>query len=269
MGYPAARRRPIRELTDLRGALTRQRLDRAHERIERGQLPELGEFDLINGLTGIGVYLLQAHNTGLLRDVLSHLVRLVVEPVTVDDQKLPGWWTGNGPTDRPSTDWPGGHSNLGLAHGISGPAMLKASTMSLGVAVPSHADAIARICAELDQWRCGNTGRSWWPGIISPAEWKTGTVSQPGPQRPSWCYGTPGLARAQQLAALALGDPQRQRMAEGALAGCLADEEQLAQLSDASLCHGWAGLVQTARRAAADAGSASELATLLRWRESE
>ncbi|MGH3857974.1 MAG: lanthionine synthetase LanC family protein [Pseudonocardiaceae bacterium] len=183
MGYPAARRRPIRELTDLRGALTRQRLDRAHERIERGQLPELGEFDLINGLAGIGVYLLQAHNTGLLRDVLSHLVRLVVEPVTVDDQKLPGWWTGNGPTDRPSTDWPGGHSNLGLAHGISGPAMLKASTMSLGVAVPSHADAIARICAELDQWRCASTGRSWWPGIISPAEWKTGLVSQPREHR--------------------------------------------------------------------------------------
>jgi lantibiotic biosynthesis protein len=71
--------------------------------------------------------------------------------------------------------------------------------------------------------------------------------------RPSWCYGTPGLARAQQLAGLALGDPGRYRLAEQALAGCLADERQLAQLSDASLCHGLAGVLQTTWRVAADA----------------
>ena len=99
--------------------------------------------------------------------------------------------------------------------------------------------------------------------MISPSEWKTGTVGQPGPQRPSWCYSTPGLARAQQLAALALGDPPRQRRAENALAGCIADEEQLSQLGDLSLCHGWAGLVHTTRRAAAEAGTDSELAALL------
>jgi hypothetical protein len=99
--------------------------------------------------------------------------------------------------------------------------------------------------------------------MISPAEWKARAVQQPSPRRPSWCYGTPGLARAQQLAALALGDPRRQRHAEDALAECIADEAQLAQLGDASLCHGWAGLVQTTRRVATDAGPDSALATLL------
>ncbi|MGH8910153.1 MAG: lanthionine synthetase LanC family protein [Egibacteraceae bacterium] len=56
-------------------------------------------------------------------------------------------------------------------------------------------------------------------------EWTTHSVQQPGPQRPSWCYGTPGLTRAQQLAALALGDRQRQRQAENALAGCITDDK--------------------------------------------
>ncbi len=242
--------------------LTRHRLDRAHERIERGQLPELREFDLVNGLTGIGVYLLQADDTGLLQDVLSYLVRLV-EPVTVDGWKLPGWWTGNGPADQPSREWPGGHANLGLAHGVAGPLALLASTMTHGVTVPGHAEAIERVEAFLSRWRCGTRSRPWWPGMISLTEWKTGTIGQPGPQRPSWCYGTPGLACAQQLAALALGNPQRQRRAENALAGCIADEEQLSQLGDASLCHGWAGLVQTTPRAVADAGPDSELAALL------
>lgn len=99
--------------------------------------------------------------------------------------------------------------------------------------------------------------------MISRSEWLARTVRQSGPQRPSWCYGTPGLARAQQLAALALADPQRQRRAEEALAGCVADDRQLSQLGDASLCHGWAGLIQTTRRAAGDAGSDSELAAHL------
>jgi hypothetical protein len=99
--------------------------------------------------------------------------------------------------------------------------------------------------------------------MLSRSEWRNRTVRQPGPGRPSWCYGTPGLARAQQLAGLALADPQRQRRAEDALAGCVADDSQLARLGDASLCHGWAGLVQATWSAAADAGSDSELAAHL------
>lgn len=239
--------------------LTRHRLDRAHQRIERGHLPEQREFDLINGLTGIGVYLLQAHHTELLRDVLSYLNRLVA-PVSVDGHELPGWWTSHGPAGRPSTAWPGGHSNLGLAHGIAGPLTLMAMSMRRGITVSGQDETIDRIGAELDQWRCGPADHSWWPGTISPAEWRTRTVRQPGPQRPSWCYGTPGLARAQQLAALALGHRPRQHQAENALAGCIVDETQLAQLADTGVCHGWAGLVQTARRAAADAAPDSALA---------
>jgi hypothetical protein len=42
-------------------------------------------------------------------------------------------------------------------------------------------------------------------------------------------------------------------MAEHALAACLSDPAQLHRLTDAGLCHGWAGLYQTAWRAARDA----------------
>ncbi|MGH3998746.1 MAG: lanthionine synthetase LanC family protein, partial [Pseudonocardiaceae bacterium] len=79
--------------------------------------------------------------------------------------------------------------------------------------------------------------------------------SQPGPARPSWCYGTPGLARAQQLAALARGDQTRQAAAEQALAACVADPTQLARVIDPNLCHGWAGLAATVWHAAADAAT--------------
>ena len=73
--------------------LTRRRLERAHQRIEYGRLPALAEFDLISGLTGIGVYLLHRYRGGdLLQEVLSYLVRLA-EPLKSGGEELPGYWT--------------------------------------------------------------------------------------------------------------------------------------------------------------------------------
>lgn len=228
-------------------AITRIRLDAAHRRIDCGVLPATREFDLISGLTGLGAYLLHWHGEGvLLRDILAYLVRLT-EP---RPDGLPGWWALDGPTG-PGPDWRGGHGNLGMAHGIAGPLALLALTMRRGVTVDGNADAMRRICRWLDQWRCGEPPRAWWPGAITRAEHDQGVPRCRSPYRPSWCYGTPGLARAQQLAALALGDARRQHLTEEVLAWCVADEAQLAQLDDVSLCHGWAGLLHTAWRAGA------------------
>ncbi|MGW1171622.1 lanthionine synthetase C family protein [Streptomyces sp. NPDC002550] len=215
-------------------------------------LPTLGEYDLISGLTGLGTYHLHRGHRTELRDTLAYLVRLT-EPITVDAQPLPGWWTSDSPDLRPSPRWPGGHGNFGLAHGIAGPLTLLATALRHGHTVPGQTQAITRICDWLDHWRTGTSSHAWWPDLITRAEHRRGALQRPGPRRPSWCYGTPGIARAQQLASLALGDRDRQRQAEQALAGCLADDKQLAQLTDASVCHGWAGLIQTVSRAAADA----------------
>ncbi|MER6072763.1 lanthionine synthetase C family protein [Streptomyces sp. NPDC001817] len=241
--------------------LTRHRLKRAHARIDRGALPTLGEYDLISGLTGLGTYHLHRGHRTELRDTLAYLVRLT-EPITIDAQPLPGWWTSDSPDLRPSPRWPGGHGNFGLAHGIAGPLALLATALRHGHAVPGQTLAIIRICGWLDRWRTGTGSRAWWPDLITRAEHRRGEPQRRGPRRPSWCYGTPGIARAQQLAGLALGDRDRQRQAEQALAGCLADDQQLAQLTDAFLCHGWAGLIRTVSRAAADAMD-DELATYL------
>ncbi|WP_351230061.1 lanthionine synthetase C family protein [Streptomyces sp. NPDC002133] len=241
--------------------VTRQRLQAAHKRIDRGELPRLREFDIISGLTGLGAYHL-ARQQPLVRDVVSYLVRLTA-PLRSRGELLPGWWSGDGPELHPSPTWPGGHGNFGLAHGITGPLAFLATCMRRGVTVPGHADAIRYICAALDQWRHGDGEGAWWPETISRDEWKARTVHRHGPGRPSWCYGTPGIARTQQLAALTLGDEPRQRTAEAALAACVTDEQQLAQLTDASLCHGWAGLIRTLQRAAHDAGPDSALAGAL------
>ncbi|WNV83035.1 methyltransferase, FxLD system [Umezawaea sp. Da 62-37] len=261
-GLPAYAR-ALHTLDEHIAHLTRRRLDTAHQRLDDGRPARLREFDLINGLTGIGAYLLHTGHDALLRDVLSYLVRLVCEPIALDGEQLPGWWTGNEPADRPCPQWPGGHANLSIAHGITGPLALLATATISGITVPGDAEAIEQICAVLDRWQRGTRTTPWWPGTINSHDWRTGTTGQTGPQRPSWCYGTPGITRAQQLAGLALGNQRRRRAAENALVSCVTDHQQLSLLDGASLCHGWAGLVQTVHRAADDAGPGSELATLL------
>ncbi|WP_325748078.1 lanthionine synthetase C family protein [Streptomyces sp.] len=244
--------------------MTRLRLQAAHRRIDRGELPQLREYDLISGLTGLGVHLLtRGNHETLLLETLCYLVRLT-EPVAAGHDLLPGWWTGDGPELRPSPRWPGGHGNLGMAHGICGPLAFMSICMRRGITVTGQSEAIRSICTTFDQWCLGSGERPWWPETLSRGEWDT-RMPRRGhrPGRPSWCYGTPGIARARQLAALALGDAPLQHHAEAALAACAIDEQQLAQLTDASLCHGWAGLVRTVQRAAADAGPDSTLSSRL------
>ncbi|MBT8228018.1 MAG: lanthionine synthetase C family protein [Dactylosporangium sp.] len=233
--------------------LTRYRLHQAHQRIAQGRRPALAEYDLILGLTGLGAYLLRRQPHGaLLREVLAYLVRLT-QPLPGHDTGWPGWWTDLDPAGRRSPRYPGGHGNLGMAHGIGGPLALLSLAMRHGVIVDGQTEAIGRICDWLDVWRQDHDHGPWWPEWVTPSEVDRQRLRRPGPGRPSWCYGTPGLARAQQLAGLATGDTARQHLAETALLGCLTNPHQSAQIPDTSLCHGTAGLLQTAWRIAAEA----------------
>jgi hypothetical protein len=149
-----------------------------------------------------------------------------------------------------------------MAHGITGPLTLLALSLRQGIVVDGHTTAIARICAWLDTWEHHAPTGTWWPRTITLSEAHTGQCQQAGPLQPSWCYGTPGITRAQQLAALATGDTTRQLHAEAALLDCLNDPGQLARIIDPSLCHGAAGLLHTTWHTASDAAT-SDLAARL------
>jgi hypothetical protein len=231
----------------------RRRLEAAHRRIDTGRLPELAEFDTIRGLAGYGAYFLRRDPAGTdVRAVLDYCVRLT-EPTTHNGETLPGWWTPTGPSGRPDDRFPGGHANTGMAHGIGGVLALLALAGRRGTTVGGHREAIRTILAWLDCWQ-EETGHGLaWPYWVTRDELRTGRLAPSAPRRPSWCYGTAGLARAQQLAALALGDTTRQINAENALVAALTDPAQLEATTDNGLCHGFAGLAHIAARTADDA----------------
>ena len=139
---PAHLIRARTRLDEVTTRLTQHRLDQAYTRIDRGERPPLAEFDLIQGITGLAVYHLHTHpDATITRQVLAYLVRLTL-PLTDDPDQLPGWWTEQSPHSRLEPAFPGGHLNLGVAHGISAPLAVLSLALMRGIAVSGHTDAI-------------------------------------------------------------------------------------------------------------------------------
>lgn len=235
-------RRAFASLNDATITLTRQRLAAAHARIDRRDPLTMYEFDLVHGLTGLGLYHLHAHpGHPVSHDLVGYLTR-ITEPLG-DHTAQPPWWllSGLGGTTHP--DFPHGHGNIGVAHGISAVIALLAYAILHGHDTPAARNALAALCDWTDHHRHDDPTGTWWPGYVTPD-------TTPRRHRPSWCYGTPGIARAQQLAGLALNDTARQQRAEDALLAVLRDTTQRKRLPEIGLCHGKAGLLQSACRMA-------------------
>jgi lantibiotic biosynthesis protein len=233
--------------------VTADRLAAARRRREAGRLPALAEFDLIQGIAGLTALLLSREETPTLAlDALGYLVSLA-RPVTVDGRELPGWWSPDGP-GRETT--PDGHGNNGVAHGAGGILSALAIGMRTGVHVDGQEAAIEVFASWLETW-----GASWW---ITLPQLSAGAPPQPPPLRPSWCYGTLGIARALQLAGLAAGNDHRRQAAEDAALAALGDPARLARVTDASLCHGWAGILTVTQAIAADSPAPERFAAPVR-----
>ncbi|MEU4656826.1 lanthionine synthetase C family protein [Streptomyces sp. NPDC023723] len=246
--------RALKRLDDATTTVTRRRLDQAHARIASGGTPEMKEFDVIRGLAGLGAYHLKRHpDHPITADVLAYLVRLT-EP-RAQEHELPAWWTGVAPNGDVSPDYPGGHGNFGMAHGIGSVLALLALTLLDGPAAPGTREAVERICAWTDQWLQHNAVGPWWPGFITLDQARRHQVDPALRPRPSWCYGIAGTARAQQLAGMALSDDARRKTAETAMLTTLQNPTQLDALTETGLCHGTAGLLQAAWRMATDAAT--------------
>ncbi|MFI2415700.1 lanthionine synthetase C family protein [Streptomyces sp. NPDC018947] len=229
---------------DVRAAVDRvvdARLAAAHRRRAAGTLPHPAEWDLIRGLTGLAALLLSRQPPApRLPDVLACLVPLA-RPTRGDSRMLPGWWSPVGPDGKTMA---GGHGNNGMAHGIAGPLAVLSLALRAGVNVPGQEEAVGTFATWLDRH-----GTHYWS---TAAHLDAEQPPKADTARQSWCYGQPGIARAQQLAALALGDTTRRQAAEDTVAAILTDPLQLARITDSTLCHGWAGLLTLTRAVAAD-----------------
>lgn len=238
-------------------------------RIEAGRASgTYREYDLFTGATGIGRYLLArgAVADPALTAVLTHLTAVTAPLTLPTGARVPGWWLARPPPaaerlrsgrdDRGSSGMAGtGHADLGLAHGIPGPLAVLALAWRAGARVPGQDRAISRIV----RWLLANrdtdptTGTRYWPAVVT-SPWPRPDQAGPLRGRSGWCYGTAGVARAVQLAGLALDRPEWTVAAREAIHGVLSQLEREERIVDAAICHGWAGLLHLARLVELDSG---------------
>lgn len=244
-------------------AIARLRLNDATARLSHTTShPPHRDWNLFHGLTGFAAFLLgrdTADDGDLLRDILTYLVDLTLhtpDPAPGASQPHP---------DGPGVDGLDQQGGGGVLSGKAGVLALLALAADEAITVPGHHEAIEQLSRAYETSLEPVVGR---PHRMCSSEVPYGDVvgtccpdnGEPAP-RPSWCDGTAGIARALQLAAIVLGDQQRQLRAETLLAHCLRDFRQAMQLTDFTVCHGWSGLFHTLRAATADAGPASPLAS--------
>jgi hypothetical protein len=217
----------------------------------------VGEFDVISGLAGVGAYLLcrrQGDAAGAALDItLRALAALVVEADTP-----PRWWTPPalmGNADM-AAEYPHGHLNCGLAHGIPGPLATMSLALLTGVMVPGLPAAVETAASWLaGQEAVGDWGADWPVAVPLAASGAADASAAAGqPNRSGWCYGAPGVSRALWLAGLALDRRSWRDLAVQAMQGACGRPTAARLINSPTFCHGLAGLLQMTLRFANDTG---------------
>jgi hypothetical protein len=209
--------------------------------------PWQGDYDLIGGLVGLGVYFLERLRGGAgtarrgLGRVVEQLAR-TAEP-TADGV---AWHTAPEllvPWQR--EQWPAGYYNLGAAHGVPGAIAMLGAAAALPDPELAATAARARELGEgATRWlraqRLSPDPSGRFPSMIE---------REPRPAeraRTAWCYGDLGIAAALWSAAARTGaDPAEWR--ELALEVARRPAE-LCRVYDPNLCHGAAGLAHVCNR---------------------
>jgi lantibiotic modifying enzyme len=197
--------------------------------------PWVGEYDLIGGLAGLGVYALERLPRPSARTLLERVVDRLAE-LSEEMEEGSAWFT---PPER-LPEWQReihtrGNYNLGVAHGLPGVVPVLAGACAAGVAVERARPLLESSVSFLLARRLPPGSQSCFAGTYAPWE-------DPTPTRLAWCYGDPGIAAALLAAARAVGNAEWERQAIDIALAAAARDESTSHVRDAGLCHGAAGV---------------------------
>ena len=202
--------------------------------------PDQAPYDLVHGLTGLGVYALARWPRPAAAQCLLGVVEQLARRARHDRDGV-YWWTP--PTWKgPQREryQPGG-VDLGVAHGMAGVIPFLARVHRVGLAqqtVRALLDGAVRwLLAHMVDTVSGPTVPCFVADDI-----------EPGPARSAWCYGDPGVAVALLLAARDVGEPAWEAVATALAMGAANRPPDQSGVVDAGLCHGSAGLAHLFNR---------------------
>jgi len=202
--------------------------------------PEVAPYDLIHGLTGLGVYALARWP----RPAAAQCALGVVEQLdrrARHDRDGVYWWTPPAWRGSRRERYRPGGVDLGVAHGIAGVIPFLSRVHALGLAQqtvrPLLDGAVRWLLAHMVDTVSGPTV----PYFVADGV-------EPGPARSAWCYGDPGVAAALLLAARDVGEPAWAASATALAVRAATRPPSQTGVEDAGLCHGSVGLAHLFNR---------------------
>jgi lantibiotic biosynthesis protein len=203
--------------------------------------------DTLNGLAGLGRYLLGRPNSNAAKALADSLTCLssLREPVSWHGTQVPGWWYHLTPflQEAEAGAYRHGCAAFGLSHGLAGPLALLALAWQAGVRVPGQDEAAHAMAQWLVHWRQRDGSGWYWPAQMPLTHYRDRSVDIPEPARVSWCHGSWGPAHALSLAGKAFECPDWTDAAGEVVHAMLARCRTEWKLNDHSLCHGWASVL--------------------------
>ena len=197
-----------------------------------------GQYDLIGGSVGVGVFALEAGDDELAHAVLEHL----------EAWSARRWFTRADELVESERELaPGGYTNLGIAHGIPGVIALLARFVHRGIEparsraiLDDAVDMVARVPSPIPTWHPS--------GDITP--------------RLAWCYGDVGVAVSLVGAGVYANHPgayeRGLELARGAATSTI-------EIDETGLCHGIAGVAHLFNRLAQATGDELFDAAARKW----
>jgi lantibiotic modifying enzyme len=197
--------------------------------------PWTGDYDLITGLAGFGVYALDRTP----RPSAVRCVEAIVDRLDETAESRDGgitWFTPPELLFRHQRDQlPRGGYNAGVAHGVPGVIAFLANVCRLGIR-PERARPLLEGAVS---WVLSH-------GPSFPAWVVPGTKAHP--TRLAWCYGSPGISATLLIAARAIGNEEWERTAWEIALRAAATAPEDSGVQDAGLCHGALGLAHVYNR---------------------
>jgi hypothetical protein len=193
------------------------------------------DYDLINGLVGVGVYALER----LPRPGAAAYLERVIDRLAERAERSRGGITWHTPAEllisEQRVQYPRGYYNLGVAHGVPGVIALLGAACAAGVALAKARPLLRGAVSWLVRQQLPARAGSRFPSLLAAG-------IEPEASRLAWCYGDAGVAVALLSAARGLEEPAWEQEALAIARAAAARPADTAGVRDAGLCHGAAGL---------------------------
>lgn len=221
------------------------KLTSAKRHAEMGQL-FIGDYDLVQGAAGYVIALATVDPAvPELRELLEFLISIASADAA--DFRNCGWHVFHPQNPFDEAAWAyGGHTSLGMAHGVAGLIAAMSITLLAGVAIPRQRQVIDRLTTYLLEQRRSNQDGDWWPSALDARVLEAGNCSRDDAPL-SWCVGVAGNCAAIDLAGHALGDREYSSSAIQIFNSSLRSTSLKQRVLSGGLCHGWAGIVSAAQ----------------------